>query len=246
MDQLEKRPTISLVFPVYRDEGTVERVTKKGIAVLDEIASDYEIVIVDDASPDRAGEIADRLASENPRIRVIHHATNRGYGEAVKAGLAAARHEWICQTDGDDEYDVNDLRRLIQLREFYDLIITFRYIKLYSSGRVVISWIYNRLVRFMFNTRYRDISTGLRLVRRSVLEVVELSSTSPFLGAELAIKVMLMGYRVGEVGIQTFPRTFGRGVSVSPANILATVRDLLIIYGDIFSARYQLPPGRSR
>ena len=85
------------------------------------------------------------------------------------------------------------------------------------------SWVYNVVLRFLFRTPFRDVSTGLRLVRRAVLQDVELESTSPFIGAELAIKTMLKGYRVGEVGIQTFPRSFGRGSSTSIPNILATI-----------------------
>src|ERR1017187_8958931 len=95
---------ISLFFPVYRDEATVERVTRKAVAIMNELASEYEVIIVDDGSPDRAGEVADELARTIPGVHVIHHARNMGYGEALRSGFKAARYEWICFTDGDDEY----------------------------------------------------------------------------------------------------------------------------------------------
>ena len=97
------------------------------------------------------------------------------------------------------------------------------------------SWVYNSLLRFLFRTPFRDVSTGLRLVRRVVLDDLQLESTSPFVGAELAIKTMLKGYRVGEVGIQTFPRTFGSGSSTSIPNIAATIADMWRIYRRVFS-----------
>ncbi|MEE8557293.1 MAG: glycosyltransferase family 2 protein, partial [Myxococcota bacterium] len=212
------KPRISLFFPVYRDERTVRRVAEKALTVLPELASEYEIVIVDDGSPDRSGEIADELAREHPRVRAVHHRENRGYGEAIKTGFSEVRYEWVCFTDGDDEYDVLDLRKLARLMDFYDLIITFRYVKLYSGFRIFVSWVYNRLVRILFQIPYRDISTGLRLARKSVIDELNLQSTSPFIGAEIAIKAMLKGYRIGEVGIQTFPREFGRGGTVTRAN----------------------------
>lgn len=236
------KPNVSLFFPVFRDEHTVRRVAEKSLAVLRDVADQYEIVIIDDGSPDRAGEIADQLAREHSCISVVHHPRNLGYGAAIKSGLAKVRYEWICFTDGDDEYDVNDLRKLIALKDFYDLIITFRYAKIYSVDRQLISWVYNAVLRRMFRTHFRDVSTGLKLIRKSLADQILCQSNSPFIGAELTIKAMLKGYRVGEVGIQTFPREFGKGASTSPANIMATMRDMGHVYRTIFSTDYELPP----
>lgn len=236
------KPNVSLFFPVFRDEHTVRRVAEKSLTVLRDVAAEYEVVIIDDGSPDRAGEIADQLAREHSCISVVHHPRNLGYGAAIKSGLAKVRYEWICFTDGDDEYDVNDLRKLIALKDFYDLIITFRYAKIYSVDRQLISWVYNAVLRRMFRTHFRDVSTGLKLIRKNLADQILCQSNSPFIGAELTIKAMLKGYRVGEVGIQTFPREFGKGASTSPANIVATMRDMGHVYRTIFSTDYELPP----
>jgi len=235
---------VSLFFPVYRDEATVERVTRKAVAIMDELASEYEVIIVDDGSPDHAGEVADELARTIPGVHVIHHERNMGYGAALRSGFRAARYEWICFTDGDDEYDVDDLRRLIRLRDYYDLIITFRYAKRYSGVRILISYVYNRLLRLLFQTRYRDISCGLRMIRKTVADELNLQSTSPFVGAEIAIKTTVKGFRVGEVGVQTFPRQFGKGSSTTLPNILATIRDMLRVHRTIFSSEYDPPLNR--
>ena len=160
---------MSLFFPVYKDERTVRTVTQKARLLLASLGGAYEIVIVDDGSPDRSGAIADELAREHPEVRVIHHARNLGYGAAVRSGIAASRYEIVCMTDGDDEYEVEDFRKLLKLKHHYDLIITFRYRKIYSSTRIFVSWVYNVVLRFFFRTPFRDVSTGLRLVRRSVL-----------------------------------------------------------------------------
>ncbi|MFZ5878872.1 MAG: glycosyltransferase family 2 protein [Chloroflexota bacterium] len=238
--------SISLFFPVYGDEGTVRLVAEKALRFLSSVEAEYEIIIVDDGSPDQSGEIADALAREHSCIRVIHHPRNLGYGAALRSGLAACKFEHICMIDGDDEYDIQDFHKLLRLKDYYDLIITFRYKKLYSNMRVFISWVYNTLLRWMFRTSFRDVSTGIRLVRKSALQAIELESNSPFIGAEMATKLMLKGYRIGEVGIQTFPRAFGRGASTSVPNILATMRDMWRIYNKVFSDRYDLPPERGR
>lgn len=240
------RKEISLFFPVYNDEHTVRRVTEKALRVVRDIADTYEIVIVDDCGKDRSGEIADELAKEHPCVRVIHHPHNMGYGAAIRTGLENTKYEWICFTDGDDEYDLEDLRKLWRLRNRYDLIITFRYVRMYSGFRIFISKVYNTTLRVLFKTRYRDVSTGLRLLRREILEGVELQSTSPFIGAEITFKSMLKGFRVGEVGIQTFPREFGKGATTTPANIWKTIRDMISVYRTIFSPDYDLPATRNR
>lgn len=238
------KPRVSLFFPVYRDEATVERVTRKAIGVLEELAAEYEVIIVDDGSPDRAGVLADQIAAADPRVRVIHHPKNLGYGEALRSGFRAARFDWICFTDGDDEYEVADLAKLLRLQDHYDLIITFRYAKRYGSWRIFVSWVYNVVLRWLFQSRYRDVSCGLKLIRKAVVDELELISTSPFIGAEVAVKTMLKGFRVGEVGIQTFPREFGRGSSTSIRNILATIRDMRRVYAMVFSPGYERPMNR--
>jgi glycosyltransferase involved in cell wall biosynthesis len=238
-----RRHSLSVSFPVYNDEATVARVTEKALRVCREIADTYEVIIVDDGSPDGSRRIAEALAREHDAVRVVHHPQNLGYGAAVRSGLRASRYEWVCFTDGDDEYDLRDLRKLWRLRHHYDLIITFRYVRRYSGLRILLSRVYNVVLRHMFFTRYRDVSTGLRLVRRSLVEELTLEATSPFIGAEIAIKSMLKGYRVGEMGIQTFPREFGRGSSTSPLNIYRTIVDMVRCYRRVFSTDYELPEG---
>jgi len=242
----QEKPNVSVFFPVYNDERTVERVTRKALDVLSRVANEYEVVIVDDGTPCSAGQIADDLASKDARIRVIHHPKNLGYGAAIRTGLANVRYEWVCFTDGDDEYDIYDLEKLMRLRDRYDLIITFRYAKLYSGFRIFVSWVYNHALRTLFKTRFRDISTGLRLIRRELVSELDLKASSPFIGAEVAIKTMLKGFPVGEVGIQTFPREFGRGSAASWHNIIATIKDMMACYHTIFSPSYDPPRNGDR
>ena len=231
---------LTIFFPIYRDEATVERVIRKSFDVAKSLSASFEIVVVNDGSPDRAGDIAESVAEElGPQVRVIHHGKNLGYGAAIRTGLTSARGSVICFTDGDDEYDIYDLQKIYKIKDYYDLIITFRYVKLYSGYRQFISWVFNNVVRILFKAKFRDVGTGLRLIRKSLVpEVMPFISNSPFVGAEIAVKTMLKGYRVGEMGIQTFPREFGSGSSTSFKNIAATIRDLLIVRNTIFSEYY--------
>ena len=239
--------SVSLILPAYNDEATIRNVVEEGLRLLQGYATQFEIIVVDDGSPDRCGAIADELAGEHPGIvRVIHHGVNRGYGATLRSGAAASRFDWICMVDGDNEYAVSDLRKMLDVRDYYMLVIAFRYKKLYSTSRIFISFVYNVVLRFLFRTPFRDVSTGIRAFHRSILDQIELTSNSPFVGAELAIKTMLRGYPVGQIGIQTFPRSFGRGSATTLANITRTIRDMLRVRREMFSDSYHLPAGRRR
>ncbi len=243
---IENKPDISLFFPVYHDENTVRVVANRALELLEEVAGNYEVIIVNDGSPDSSGEIADELAAEYAEITVIHHPENRGYGAAMKTGIAACKYEIICMIDGDNEYDVFDLKKMLAVRQYYMLVIAFRYRKLYSTKRIFISFVYNAVLRLVFKSPFRDISTGIRLINRAVLDDVKLTSNSPFIGAELTLKSMLRGFPVGEVGIQTFPRDFGEGSATSLKNIVGTIKDIWRIRKEIFSDSYDMPEGRPR
>jgi glycosyltransferase involved in cell wall biosynthesis len=240
------KPDISLFFPVYNDETTVRTVALRAIELLEEVADKYEIIIVNDGSPDSSGVIADALAAEWAQISVIHHPQNKGYGAAMQTGIAASQYEIICMIDGDNEYDVFDLKKMLAVKDFYMLVIAFRYKKLYSTKRMFISFVYNWVLRLVFKSPFRDISTGIRLINRTVVNEIELTSNSPFIGAELTLKSMLRGFPVGEVGIQTFPRDFGQGSATSFKNIMGTISDIWRIRKEIFSDSYDLPEGRTR
>jgi glycosyltransferase involved in cell wall biosynthesis len=113
MNNKAQKPSIAIFFPVYRDEVTVETVALKSLKVLSDIASNYKVIIVNDGSPDKSGEIADELAKKYSNIISIHHDVNRGYGAALRTGFKySANYEWICFTDGDNQYDVNELYHL--------------------------------------------------------------------------------------------------------------------------------------
>ena len=229
------KPSIVIFFPVYDDEATVETVAMKSLQVLSDIASRYKVIIVDDGSPDKSGEIADELAEKYPDILSIRHKKNMGYGAALMTGFKhSAGYDWICFTDGDDQYDVNELYHISKLLHHFDMIVTFRYTKIYGTFRIFMSYVYNLLIRLLFKSRFRDHNCGLKLIRSSTVADLDIDSVSPFIGAELIIKTMVKGYPIGEVGIQTYPRNFGESHSTSLYNIYASIRDMIKVYRKLF------------
>ena len=218
------------MFPLYKDRSTVELMIKKSSSMLKKLKRKYEIIIVDDGCPQNSGRLAEKIAKKFSNVKVFFHKKNLGYGAALKTGLKKCKNDWVFMIDGDAEYDVNDLPRLFKASQNYDLVITYRYKKKYNTYRIIISWVYNAILRLMFNIKFRDISTGSRLVKKKLIKKVKLKSNSPFVGAELAIKAGMNGYKVGEIGIHTYPRTFGTGSSVSFKNIVLTLKDMLLLF----------------
>ena len=218
------------MFPLYKDSGTVRKMIKNSLKVLKKVKKKYEIIIVDDGCPESSGKLAKNISKNIANVRVIFHKKNLGYGAALKTGIKNCKNQWIFQIDGDAEYDVKDLPKLIKSSRNTDLVITYRFKKKYNTMRIIISWVYNKLLRLLFRTNFKDISTGSRLVKRSIFKRIKLRTNSPFLGAELAIKAKIYGFRVNEIGIHTYPRTFGSGSSVGLKNIMLTIKDMLILY----------------
>ena len=224
--------SISLMFPLYKDKRTVKRMIKKCLKILKKTGKKFEIVIVDDGCPENSGKIAEAIAKNNSKIKVFFHKKNLGYGAAIKTGFKKCRYECIYAVDGDCEFGVadNDLPRAIKIFSKNDLVITYRYKKRYKTTRIIISWVYNILLRILFKTKFKDISSGARLISKKLAKKIILTSNSPFIGAELSIKSKYAGYRVGEIGIHSYPRTFGTGSSVSIKNIILTIRDMILLF----------------
>lgn len=218
------------MFPLYKDSLTVEKMIIKSLKICKKITNNYEIVVVDDGCPEKSGLLAKKFTKKNKKIKVIFHKKNLGYGSALKTGFKNCKKKWIFQTDGDAEYDVNDLKKLTKFTDVSDLIITYRLKKKYNTNRIIISWIYNFILRSIFFTKFKDISTGSRLIKKNLFKKIKLSSNSPFVGAELAIKSKYNGFKINEVGIHTYPRTFGSGSSVSLKNILLTIIDMIKMF----------------
>ena len=221
------------MFPVYKDSGTIKKMIHQSLKVLREVSRKFEIIIVDDGCPDQTGIIAKKIAKHKKNVKIIFHKKNLGYGAAIKTGLKFCKHKWVFQVDGDAEYSVFDLKKLITLCSKADLIITYRKKKKYSTIRIFISWVYNKCLRFLFKIDFLDISAGSRFIKKKILKKIGISSNSPFVGAELAIKAKYMGFKVYQIGIQQHPRVFGKGSAVSIKNILLTIKDMLTLFSGL-------------
>ena len=167
---------------------------------------------------------------KNSKIKVFFHKKNKGYGAAIKTGIKKSKYDCIFLIDGDNEYNVNDLPRMLNAFKRNDLVITYRYKNKNNLNRIFISWVYNMILRFLFKTNFKDVSVGSRLLSKKLKNKIIIKSDTPFLNAELAIKSKYSGYKVEEIGIQHHPRVIGNGSVVSIKNILLMIKEIIILF----------------
>jgi glycosyltransferase involved in cell wall biosynthesis len=227
---VERLPGLTFFFPAYDEEASVEAVAREGLAKLPRFCDELELVVVDDGSRDRTGEIADRIAAEDPRVRVIHHRPNRGYGGAIRSGLAAARQQYVFFSDGDLQFDLDDLERLLPHLDRADVVVGYRERRADPPRRLFIAWVYNTLIRLLFAAPFRDVDCAFKLFRRSVFERVPLArvrSNGAFFSPELLLVLRAAGVRTAQVPVRHFPRRTGEEKGATVRVVLRAMRDLL-------------------
>lgn len=223
-------PGLSFFFPALNEEDHVAAVVEEALSVLPRFTDDLEVTVVDDGSSDRTGAIADELAARDSRVRVIHHQARRGYGGAVRSGLVAATKPWVFYTDGDRQFALEDLARLIAESEGADAVVGYREKRADPPRRLFVAWVYNHLIRLLFGGSWRDVDCAFKLFRRDVFERVPLGrvkSNGAFFSPELLITLRRAGVRVRQVGVRHFPRTAGEPKGAPPKVIIRAIRDLL-------------------
>jgi glycosyltransferase involved in cell wall biosynthesis len=201
---------------------------------------DYEILIIDDASQDATGAIADELAREDQRIRAIHNKTNRGLGGSLKTGFSNARMDMVLYSDADLPFDMMEIKKAHRLMRYYeaDIVSAFRYDRTGEGlRRLVYSYVYNSIIRILFGLRVKDVNFSFKLVRKEVLDLVNLKSEGSFIDAELLIKAQRYGFKIIQFGTNYFPRSRGVSTLSSSDVIMKIVREMFSLRSEIKAIR---------
>ena len=198
--------------------------------------ADYEILIIDDASTDSTPQLADEAAANDSRVRVVHHPKNRKLGGSIKTGFANVTGDLVLYTDADLPFDMVELQKACRLMRQYEADIISAY-RLDRTGegyvRTVYSFFYNALVRVFFGLKMRDVNFAFKLVRRNVLEQVELTSEGSFIDAELMVSARKMNMSVVQFGVDYFPRTRGVSTLSSPSVIIKILKEAWTLRGHL-------------
>ncbi|HOX38884.1 MAG TPA: glycosyltransferase family 2 protein [Candidatus Brocadiia bacterium] len=220
----DKLPSsISVFFPVYNDAGSIAKLVADVRSVLIGRFDDWEIILVNDGSQDESPRIVDALAASDPRIRVVHHSQNRGYGGALKSGFANARKELIFYTDGDGQYDPKELSLLLERIDEADMVNGYKIRRSDNIVRKTVGRTYHFANRALFGIQTRDVDCDFRLFHRRVIDAITLESDSGAICVEMMAKVRICGFNVIEVPVHHYARQYGKSQFFRPKHITRTV-----------------------
>ena len=221
---------------MWNEEAYVQRAVTAAREALETTAPDHEIILVNDASTDRTGEMADALAREDPRIKVVHHAQNRKLGATLRSGYAVATKELVLYSDTDLPFDFHEVERAVRLLEYQqaDVLSAYRHDRT-SEGllRTIYTIGYSALIRTVFRLRFRDVNFSFKLFRRALLDKIVLKSEGSFIDAEFLVRAKKAGAHVIQIGVDYFPRTRGQSTLASPEVILGILREMMTLWREL-------------
>jgi glycosyltransferase involved in cell wall biosynthesis len=225
--------SLSIFFPCHNEEANVGSMIEQSVKTAEEYGADYEVIVVDDGSRDRTSEIAGNYAKKNPRVRVVRHEKNQGYGAALRSGFAASTKDLVFLTDGDSQFQLSDIEKLFSKIDGCDVVVGFRLSRQDKAYRRFNGAVWTRLAGLLFGLNVRDIDCAFKLFRRRALEGLELKSDYLLIHAEILARLKKKGCRIEEIGVNHYPRTGGRPTATGPAQMIKSVGELLKLYGQI-------------
>lgn len=232
---MEKVKELSVFFPAYNEEANIKATVTKATKILPKIAKKWEIIVVNDGSTDKTGEIVKELIKKEPRIKMITHTPNRGYGSTIKSGVYNAQYELIAFTDADGQFDFSEITKFLetQKKTDADLVIGYYLKRAEPFYRILISKILWELPVFLlFGLRVRDIDCGFKLFRKEVINRISRleAERGPFISTELLVKAKKEGFKISQVGVHHYPREAGQATGITLKVALSGYLDLLRFY----------------
>ena len=223
-------PAISIILPALNEEGNIERAVRSAAAAVAPLVDAYEIVVVDDGSRDETPTILKRLEQElGPKLLVVTHESNLGYGKALRVGFDSAHGRYIFYTDADNQFDLRELEGFFPAIEGVDAILGYRVGRQDGAFRLMVSNGYNALASFAFGMDVRDLNCSFKLFRREALTSLYLEEDYFFIDTEIVVQLHRAGYKYEQTGVRHYPRTAGSS-TVGPTDIPRTFFALMRLW----------------
>ncbi len=230
---------LSVVLPAHNEEENIAVVVRSCLETLPRLVRDFEVVVVNDGSRDRTGEIVDRLGQEDPRVVPLHHEVNRGYGDALMTGFAHTRGDYVMFMDADRQFDIADLERLLPYIGRYDIVAGYRLKRRDPPIRLLYAAIFNLAVRIFFGIRLRDIDCAFKVFRGDLLRGIHLEFGGALINTEMLAKARRQGATLTEVAVHHYPRLVGEQSGGSFPVVFRAMRHFFLLW---WKMRRHVPP----
>lgn len=228
-----KLKELSVFFPFYNEEANIEAQAKQALKTVPQFAQKFEIILVNDGSVDKTGQIGQKLAKGQPKVFLVSHSQNRGYGGALKSGFKKAKYEWIFFSDGDRQFDLAEIAKLIPLTSQADLVIGYRQKRADTLIRLINAKLFNFLIRILFGLKVKDIDCAFKLIKKEVVDSLELKSDGALISSELLIKAQKAGFKIAQAPVSHYPRKKGNPTGANPRVIFKAFYDIFALWREL-------------
>jgi glycosyltransferase involved in cell wall biosynthesis len=233
LENYTKKSGLSLIFPAYNEEPNIPQVVKSALEVAPQIVERYEIIVVNDGSQDKTGEVTNKLAQLYPSIIALHHPHNQGYGAALKSGIRKARYPFIFFCDSDCQFDLFELPLLLKWIDQYDMVIGYRQSRKDPIHRVINAWGWNMLVRLILGLNVRDIDCAFKLFRREIFDRIEINSVGAMVNTEILSRAAKLGFTIKEIPVTHYPRFRGKQTGAKLRVIAKAFKELIRLHNEL-------------
>ncbi|MFH0942767.1 MAG: glycosyltransferase family 2 protein [Candidatus Beckwithbacteria bacterium] len=222
---------LSIFFPAFNEEFVIQKTIAAAIKVAREVAETYEIIVINDGSTDRTGEMIEAMISRNPSIRLISHPINQGYGAAIKSGLAAVRYPWVIACDSDGQFDLTEIKKFTPYMNNHDLIIGYRLKRSDSRYRRFMAFILKLVNLILFKINFKDIDCGFKLFKKEVIAAVgPLATNSAITVTEFIAKSLHQGFKIKEIGVHHHSRSGGQQTGGKPSVVIKGAKEAIRLW----------------
>ncbi len=223
--------SLSVAMPAYNEEENIEAMIQEVIQVMEPRFDDFEIVVTNDGSADRTGDVIREIAARDPRVKLVEHPKNLGYGAAAYSAMSHATKDIVFFTDSDRQFYLEEIDKAIPLIEKNDLVVGYRAPRRDPFLRVLYGKGWSFLISLFFGYTARDIDCAFKVFRREVLEKVlpQVQSRGATFSAELLVMAKRDGFRIGEIPVGHRPRVAGSPTGARLNVITRAFRELFLL-----------------
>ena len=225
--------SISFFFPCYNEALNVGTLIEQAVKVGEDYGVDYEVVVVDDGSRDNSAEIVRNWSKKNPKVRLVQHPHNLGYGAALRTGLESCQKDLVFLTDGDNQFHIGDIEKLFSKIDSCDVVTGYRIQRQDKFHRRLKGMVWKWLSKTLFSLPVRDVDCAFKLFRRRALKGLTLKSNQLLIHAEILARIKKNGFKIEEIGVTHHPRVAGKATATSFGRMIKSIIELFRLYWQI-------------